>query len=85
MFFLEVSMPSNASFIEEIRRLRDEAKLKIHLGSKDLRDQWERLEKDWTRFEQKAQLNVTGKEVADALKTLGSELREGYERIRKAF
>ncbi len=31
--------------LHEIRRLRDEVRLDIHLASRDLQDQWRRLEK----------------------------------------
>lgn len=69
----------------ELRRMRDELKLKIHLGSRDAQDRWAELETRWARFEAEARLRQTSREVGAALDLLGSELKEGYERLRKAL
>jgi hypothetical protein len=43
---------------EGLARARDEIKLKIHLGSKDLQDEWSQLENHWDRFEAEAKLKI---------------------------
>lgn len=78
-------MPDFGNVVEDLRRARDEIRLKIHLGSKDLQDQWADLETRWKRFEARAQLGRTAEDVTDAVRILGSELKEGYERLRKAL
>ena len=72
-------------FTHDLKRVRDELKLKIHLGSKEAQDEWADLEKRWQTFRQKAELDRTGGEVGGTMKQLGSDLKAAYERIRKAL
>lgn len=71
--------------LEQLKQKRDEIKLQMHLASKDASDEWEDLEKKMQRFRDKAELERSEKEVGDAMQTLGKELKEGYERLRKAL
>jgi len=72
----------------EIEQLRDEIKLKAHLGKADAVDEIEKLEKDWKSFLSKykpivdeAEKAVEGTGVA--LGMAADELKAGYERLRK--
>jgi hypothetical protein len=72
---------------ENLKRMREEVELKIHLGAADVRDEWEDLEKKWDHF--RGRMEVVGRaaeeaasEVGDALELVGAELKKGYERIR---
>lgn len=72
---------------QELKQLRDEIELQIHLASSDARDEFEQLEEKWQHF--RARLGVLGKatgqaaeDVGDALALLGSELKKGFEKIR---
>lgn len=78
-------MPDFSNLIEDLKRTRDEIKLKIHLGSKDLQTEWSEIEKRWEDFERKADLDRSAKDVGDALQILGSELRDAFQRLRKAL
>lgn len=78
-------MPDFSNLIEDLKRTRDEIKLKIHLGSKDLQTEWSETEKRWEDFERKADLDRSAKDVGDALQILGSELRDAFQRVRKAL
>ena len=69
----------------QVKRLRDEARLKVTLGSKELRDEMNELEARWKDFEEKAALAQSKKEIGDTLKMLGAELKTAYERIHKAL
>jgi hypothetical protein len=40
-------MPDLKKLYEDARRTRDEIALKVHLGSRDLQDEWARLEQRW--------------------------------------
>ncbi len=72
---------------EELRQLRDELELKIHLASADARDEFAALEKKLDHY--RARLEVVGKateeaaeDVGDALSLLGNEIKKGYHKIR---
>jgi len=59
----------------DAKRLRDELALKVHLGSRDVQDQWAQLEQRWKEFEGKAKLERSAKDVQAAVEILGSELQ----------
>jgi CBS domain-containing protein len=74
--------------IDELRRLRDELKVRIHLGKADARDLWERLDKRFHEVE--AQVKRTAQrseaplhEMGEASRKLLDELRAGYHELRK--
>jgi hypothetical protein len=70
---------------DDLKRLRDEIKLKIHLGSMEAQDEWAELEKRWKTFHDKAEFDRTAGDLGDAMKKLGADLKSAYERIRKAL
>ena len=74
--------------IEDLRTLRDELRVKAHLGRLEAEDAWHDLEARWEDLEAKAaQLRrETGDSLADiqsAAKLLASELKEGYVEIKR--
>jgi 3-phosphoglycerate kinase len=71
--------------IDDLKRTHDEIRLKVHLGAKDLQDEWSHLEKRWHGFERKAELERSAKEVSKALTTLGLELKTAFARVRSAL
>jgi N-acyl-D-aspartate/D-glutamate deacylase len=73
--------------VEELKQLRDELQLQMHLAAKDARDEWEELERKWEPL--RARLDVVGKaaeqsaeDVGDALEIVADELKKGYARLR---
>ena len=70
---------------EELETLRDELKVRIHLGGKDLQEAWENLESRWKRFEAQAAVGKTASNVGAGAQLLATELMDGYERIKKAL
>jgi predicted transcriptional regulator len=78
-------MPDIHKIIDDLKRTRDEVKLHIHLGSKDAQAEWAELEKRWHTFRTKAELDKSADELSGSVKTLGSELKDAYVRLRKAF
>ena len=64
---------------EELQQTHDELKLKIHLGSMEAKQGWEKLQADWSTFVEKAQLEKTSDQVDAAAEDLGKELKKGYE------
>jgi uncharacterized protein YjbJ (UPF0337 family) len=73
---------------ERLKQERDELKLKLHLGTADLRDEWDELEEKWDGLLGKLrQAGDAADEATDDIKTaarlLANELKEGYEKVRK--
>lgn len=71
--------------VADLKRLRDEARVKAHLGRLELKDEWRKLESRWENFEARAKLDRSAKDVGAAFDLLASELKVAYERIAKAI
>jgi hypothetical protein len=78
-------MPDLKTIYEDAKRVRDEIALKVHLGSRDVQDEWARLEQRWKEFEGKAQLERSAKDAEAAAELLGAELKSAYARMRRAL
>ncbi len=78
-------MPDLVKLAEDIKRTRDEIRLKIHLCSKEVQDEWSWLEQRWNSFETRAELGRSARDVGGALKILGFELKDAFARIRRAL
>ena len=70
---------------EELKQNYDEIKLKVHLGSKEAQDEWTELQDRWNHFESQANLKKSKEDLGDAFEILGSELKDAFNRIRKAL
>lgn len=73
---------------EPLRTARDELRVRLHLGKAEIRDRWEMVEKSWQHAE--AKLNAIRREtgesaedIADAIRLLAEEIRDGYEHLRR--
>jgi vacuolar-type H+-ATPase subunit D/Vma8 len=71
--------------LEQLKQKRDELKLQIHLGTKEVQDEWDELESKMSDFTATAKLGETGEGVGRALGQVGLELKQGYDRIRDAI
>ena len=71
--------------IDDLKQKRDELRVQINLASREIKDEWEDLEKQSRQFLAKAEIARTGDEVSEALGDLGEELKKGYQRIRDAI
>jgi hypothetical protein len=78
-------MPDFARLIENLKHTRDEIRLKIHLGSKEVQDERSEIEQRWTEFESRAQLDERARDVGDAIKILASELKDAFAKVGKAL
>ncbi|HET9209932.1 MAG TPA: hypothetical protein VFR03_06020 [Thermoanaerobaculia bacterium] len=75
---------------ESLAQLRDDLKVRVHLGEMDARDQWEKLEPKWWELQRKVAAVErasadTAKEIVTAGNLLVEELFKGYQRIREAL
>jgi len=73
---------------KELRTVRDDLKVRVHLAKMEADDAWEDLEKRWQHVEGRLSvLADAGHEVAEdvgaALQTVLEELRTGYEKMKK--
>ena len=73
------------SLIEELKQARDELRLQIHLGSKELQDEWAKLEPKCDEFLKEADLEESAERLGAATRALGEELKQAYERVRSAL
>ncbi|MCB1019106.1 MAG: hypothetical protein KDC27_04225 [Acidobacteria bacterium] len=78
-------MPNMPELKSELEQQRDELRVKLHLGSMELKQQWEDLESKWESFSAKARLEETSQDVSEALSLLGDEIKSGYEKIKAAL
>ena len=74
-----------SELLKRLRQEREELALKIHLGTMEAKQEWKIVEEKWKKFAARAELEESGEGISDALKHLGSELKQSYERIRKAM
>lgn len=42
---------------KDLKQTRDEVRLRVHLGSKDIQDEWQKPERSWQTFEREAELD----------------------------
>ena len=68
----------------ELKTTSDELRVKMHLASKEVQDEWNELEGKLQYLADNAGIGETGEGVGKALGQLGHELKLGYERIRDA-
>jgi len=76
--------------LEDLKRIRDEIRVKIHLGKAEAKDLWERSEKKIEEVESKIksisdQAEQPLNDVRDATKLLLDEIGDGYKRIRDSL
>ena len=76
--------------IEDLRQVRDELRLQMHLAKSEVKDLWEGLELKLQGLESRArrfsrQAEEPLEDVAAAARVLLDEIRQGYRRIREAL
>lgn len=76
--------------VDDLKRQRDELRLQMHLASMELRNEWDKVDgklADLTRRTEPVREAVgeSAEEVWEAVKLLGTEIKEGFDRIRKAL
>jgi hypothetical protein len=74
--------------LDELRRVRDELRVQLHLGKAEATELWENLEHRFAEAEGHARALARRAEaplsdVADAARLLVDELGNGYRRLRK--
>lgn len=78
-------MADVADLKRDLKKLRGELELRIHLASMEAKQEWKELEQKWQRFSSRARLEESAESVGDALELLGEEIKRGYKRLRAAL
>jgi hypothetical protein len=73
--------------VDDLRRVRDELQVQMHLAGQEAKDGFQTLEKKWEHLEGRAKVVAQGAEgamedVGDAAKLLLEEFKNGYRRIK---
>ena len=76
--------------LDELKRLRDELRVQIHLGSAETRDLWEKTEQRFAQLEgrlKELKREVKGplQNVGEAARYLLDEIGDAYHQIRNAL
>jgi hypothetical protein len=71
-----------------LQTVRDDLRVRLHLGQAEVRDQWDRLERAWQRVEAKARVlreesKDSLEDVEEAAQLLVEEIRLGYRNLRQ--
>lgn len=74
----------------DLRRQRDEIKVRLHLLKMEAREDWDELEKKYQLLQARLKIvsEAAGKssdEVRLAAKALANEIKDGYKRIKSSF
>ena len=73
--------------LDALRTLRDEFRVRAHLGKAEAREHWAKLESSWEHVEAKLEVlaqpsKESAEEVAEAAKLLVEEILDGTRRLR---
>lgn len=76
--------------IAELKQVRDELKVQLHLAKEDIKDDWDQVEGNLEKLEAKAKTigNATKEasaDVGEATKLLAEEVKNGFDKIRSRF
>ena len=78
--------------VQELQQKRDELRVQLNLASREMKDEWDELEKKLGELTEKAgefaaeaNIKETGEGVGRALSQLVDEIKLGYDRIWKAL
>jgi len=90
MSMTEQFIEKSEKIFKELKTERGNIQVKLHLLNMDAKEEWNELEKKYEKFKTKASTVAdvaedSAGEVAEALKLVGEELREGYKRIRDSM
>lgn len=74
----------------DLEQERDELRLKLHLARKEARDELDQLDERIAELRTRARLarGEAGEamdDIGDAARDLWTEIREGFQRVRKSF
>ncbi|MDH5501230.1 MAG: hypothetical protein OEY72_09040 [Gammaproteobacteria bacterium] len=74
--------------VDELKGERDELYVRLHLAKMETSDEWQELERKWSKLQAKMKKVAnataeTSEDVAAAARLLGAEIRAGFKRIAR--
>ncbi len=81
-WLMEGIMTDTHDLKRDIKKLRDELQLKMHLASMEMKEEWRELEDKWQKFSSKTGLDESAQALGGSLEALGEELKNSYKRFR---
>jgi hypothetical protein len=70
--------------IDDLRSMREQLRLQLHLGSAELKKRWDHLEARWRELEDRMRpIGDRADDALEALRTLVQEIRAAYQDLRK--
>lgn len=66
----------------DLKKLRDELILKMHLASMEMKQEWGELEDKWEKFSERTGLDESAHALGGSLEALGVELKNSYKRFK---
>ena len=69
----------------DLRRLRDEIRVRVHLASMEVREDWRALDGRWENFKARAEVSESKEGIGEAALDLGRELKKGFQRVHRAL
>lgn len=76
--------------VEKLKGERDELLVKLHLAKMEASEEWQELERKWSKLQTQAKkaggaaAESTG-DIGAAVQLLGEEIKAGFKRIAKQF
>jgi predicted nucleic acid-binding Zn-ribbon protein len=67
--------------VQNLKTLRDEIRVQIHLAKAEIKDEWEELEPKFEEMEEK--LSGAAEETRDVVNVIAEELSSAYRRIKE--
>lgn len=76
-------MPSYEEMTAELKRLHEEAKLQIHLGTAEAKKQWEEMEVQWKEYQRdaEAKMKESGAEADAKWQEFSKSLKDNYNKM----
>ncbi len=76
--------------LDELRKERDELRVKLHLAKMEAGEEWKKLDAKLTKLEAKTKELGTAtaeasRDIGAAARILGEEIGSGFKKIRKHF
>lgn len=80
-------MPSYEEMTAELKRLRDEAKLQIHLGTAEAKQQWDEMEEQWKVYQRdaEAKMKASGEEADAKWQEFSKSLKDNYNKMLESL
>jgi hypothetical protein len=75
-------MTDKHDVMRDLKKLREELQLKMHLASMEMKQEWDELEGKWEQFSAKTGLDESAHALGGSFEALGEELKNSYKRFR---